>query len=239
MSSSEQANKPEPIVVPFGQDLEVSEYAWAIYPPVFPAGVDKWEGEKEIQVYSCWDGEAPESAKENSAPAVVIPLADVSAALEGIEQVVTAYLQGRKAELSAREYSELLEELHLERFGDSVPKALVIQWLRLDNSWSLKDALVKLCEAADILLREKDYGGDGWEQIACALDVGRVAKLKLEEAELLLARPSAIESPEQKAIRKALELLEQKRHPQFECDLSGQDRREATEILRRALGGGE
>ena len=42
-----------------------------------------------------------------------------------------------------------------------------------DQPWPLKDVVEKLCEAAEILLHEKNYDGHGHEEIAQALDAGR------------------------------------------------------------------
>lgn len=39
-----------------------------------------------------------------------------------------------------------------------------------NQQWSILDILSKLCEATSILLDEKDYDGDGWEQIKEARD---------------------------------------------------------------------
>jgi len=40
--------------------------------------------------------------------------------------------------------------------------------LMLDKAWSLPQIMIKLIEASDILLKDKDYDGMGWEQISIA-----------------------------------------------------------------------
>lgn len=42
--------------------------------------------------------------------------------------------------------------------------------LQGSQPWPLLDVLKKLVEASEILLREKDYDGDGWEQIHYAAE---------------------------------------------------------------------
>jgi hypothetical protein len=42
-----------------------------------------------------------------------------------------------------------------------------------DQPWPLRDAVRKLCDAAEILLHEKNYDGHGHEEISRALKVGR------------------------------------------------------------------
>ena len=42
-----------------------------------------------------------------------------------------------------------------------------------DQPWPLDEVVLKLCEAADILLHDKDYDGHGWELIQEAEKVGR------------------------------------------------------------------
>lgn len=42
-----------------------------------------------------------------------------------------------------------------------------------DQPWPLRDIVLKLCEAAEILLHGKDYDEHGHEQIAHALKLGR------------------------------------------------------------------
>jgi len=41
--------------------------------------------------------------------------------------------------------------------------------LRLNETWSLLSVLKKLADASDILLHQKDYDGNGWEQHEYAL----------------------------------------------------------------------
>ena len=43
-----------------------------------------------------------------------------------------------------------------------------------DTPWPLRDVLAKLAEAADILLKQLDYDGLGWESIAHAREAARV-----------------------------------------------------------------
>ena len=42
-----------------------------------------------------------------------------------------------------------------------------------DQPWPLRDVVLKLCDAAEILLHEKNYDGHGHEEISRALKVGR------------------------------------------------------------------
>lgn len=42
-----------------------------------------------------------------------------------------------------------------------------------DQPWPLRDVVRKLCDAAEILLHEKNYDGHGHEEISHALKVGR------------------------------------------------------------------
>lgn len=39
-----------------------------------------------------------------------------------------------------------------------------------DTAWSIRDSILKLIEAANILLNDCNYDGDGYEQIVCARD---------------------------------------------------------------------
>lgn len=43
----------------------------------------------------------------------------------------------------------------------------------LDQPWPLKDVISKLCDAAEILLHEKNYDGHGYEEIIESLRIGR------------------------------------------------------------------
>ncbi len=47
--------------------------------------------------------------------------------------------------------------------------------LLLEQPWPLRDSLLKLIEAAEILLNEKNYDGDGWEQIQHAAEAAKKA----------------------------------------------------------------
>ena len=39
-----------------------------------------------------------------------------------------------------------------------------------DTAWPIRDSILKLIEAANILLNDCNYDGDGYEQIVCARD---------------------------------------------------------------------
>ena len=50
---------------------------------------------------------------------------------------------------------------------DSIEKELK------ENPWSLKDVIIKLCEATEILLYQKDYDGKGYEEMEMSLKIAR------------------------------------------------------------------
>lgn len=52
----------------------------------------------------------------------------------------------------------------------------------MDQHWPLKDVLAKLIEAAEILLKEKDYDGHGWELIDTCIEKGKEYKAFLTES---------------------------------------------------------
>lgn len=53
--------------------------------------------------------------------------------------------------------------------------------LNADHPWPLRDVLLKLASAADILLDEHSYDGHGHEEIREAREVGRALALKIKK----------------------------------------------------------
>ena len=47
-----------------------------------------------------------------------------------------------------------------------------------DQPWPLRDVVAKLVDAGEILLREQNYDGHGWEQIQQAVEHGKFALAK-------------------------------------------------------------
>lgn len=70
-----------------------------------------------------------------------------------------------------------------ENFEPTYGEGLLTKILQTDNPWSLKETLLKLIEASNILLINKSYDGHGWELINQARD-------KAEEIIDILNNPS-------------------------------------------------
>src|SRR5574342_10393 len=54
--------------------------------------------------------------------------------------------------------------------------------LGMDQGWPVPDCLLRLAEAADILLHKYNYDGDGHEEIATARDSARAHVARLDAA---------------------------------------------------------